>query len=161
MIIGIIGMVLVAVSSLPLSKSDKKSESCSLTVEAYEEAMEKELAEIVKAISGDKKPKVFLSLETGIRREYAGETRDSSNEKINGQQSEKSGEKQIRTITVKGEDGAEEAVTLIEHMPEIRGVAIVCKDGDNEAVREKIISAVTKALNITSKRVSVTGGNVK
>lgn len=153
-------MLLIAISSFFGSgeKSTPKSQE-NITVEQYEQRVEKELTEIVKAISGDKKPKIFLSLETGIRREYAGETQDAVSEKTDDKSSEKSDDRQIKTITVKASDGSETAITVIEHMPQIRGVAIVCKGAEKSEIREKIISAVTAALDITSKRVSVTGGN--
>ncbi len=164
MVIGIIGMVLIALSSfLPQKSSDavKVSGNSEITATEYEEKVEKELLEIVKEISGDKKPKVFVTLETGIRREYAGETKDSASQRTDGQTNEESVEGQVKTITVKTSDGSEDAITVIEYMPQIRGVAIVCNGADNEAVRQKIVSAVTAALNITSKRVSVTGGQTQ
>lgn len=40
--------------------------------------------------------------------------------------------------------------------PTVRGVAVVCDGGDNPVTKEKIIDVVTKALNISSSRVSVT-----
>ena len=43
-------------------------------------------------------------------------------------------------------------------MPEVRGVAVVCRGGDDELINEKIKNAVTAALNITSKRVYIAGG---
>jgi stage III sporulation protein AG len=41
--------------------------------------------------------------------------------------------------------------------PKVRGVAIVCSGGENAVIREKITSTVSKALGISSSRVSVTG----
>lgn len=156
-------MVLIALSSFLQKKDDKKvtTEAGEITAVEYEEKVEKELIEIVKEISGDKKPKVFLSLETGIRREYAGETQDEVSKRTDGESSETSDDKQVKTITVKASDGSEKAITVIEYMPQIRGVAIVCDGADDEIVRQKIVSAVTSALNITSKRVSVTGGQTQ
>lgn len=40
--------------------------------------------------------------------------------------------------------------------PTVRGVAVVCDGGDDPVTRERILDAVTKALNIPSSRVSVT-----
>lgn len=40
--------------------------------------------------------------------------------------------------------------------PTVRGVAVVCDGGDDPVTKEKIIDVVTKALNISSSRVSVT-----
>ena len=62
-------------------------------------------------------------------------------------------------ITVKTADGGEKALIVTTQMPEIRGVAVVCQGGDDEALREKIKNAVTSALNITSQRVYICGRN--
>lgn len=40
--------------------------------------------------------------------------------------------------------------------PVIRGVVVVCQGGDNPVVVERVFSAVTKALNITTSKVCVT-----
>ena len=64
-------------------------------------------------------------------------------------------------ITVKNADGSEQALVVTEIMPEVRGVAIICKDGNSEVVAEKIKNAVTSALNITSKRVYISGGKTQ
>ena len=55
-------------------------------------------------------------------------------------------------------DGGEQALIVTEIMPQIRGVAIICKGGNIEQTAEKIKNAVTAALNITSKRVYISGG---
>ncbi len=159
MVIGIAGMVLIGISSF-LPKSTEKSHSTSETVNAqeYKQLMEEQLTEIVIKISGDKKAKVLVTLETGIRREYAGETEDETKEKNDGEQSEKSDGKKETTITVKSADGSETAIVVTEYMPQIRGVAVVCNGGNREDISSAVKSAVAAALNITSKRISVTGG---
>lgn len=40
--------------------------------------------------------------------------------------------------------------------PVIRGVVVVCQGGDNPVVVERVLSAVTKALNISTSKVCVT-----
>ncbi len=40
--------------------------------------------------------------------------------------------------------------------PVIRGVVVVCQGGDNPIVVERVLSAVTKALNISTSKVCVT-----
>ena len=62
-------------------------------------------------------------------------------------------------ITVKDSSGDEKALVVTENMPEVRGVAIICENGDDEYVKEKIENAVMAALDITSKRVYITGRN--
>ncbi|MBE6728966.1 MAG: hypothetical protein E7568_01885 [Ruminococcaceae bacterium] len=155
-------MVLIGVSSFIPQKSQKTNTvTATATEKEYVEFVQSNLKQIVKEISGDKSPKVFVTLETGIRREYAGETQDAKSQKTDENGEEISDDKKIKTITVKTSDGSESAVTVIEYMPQIRGVAIVCDGGQREEIREKIISAVTASLNITSKRVSVTGGQTQ
>ena len=61
-------------------------------------------------------------------------------------------------VTVRTSDGSEKALLITEYMPDIRGVAIVCRGGENEQTAERIKGAVTAALDITSKRVYITGG---
>ena len=158
MVIGIVGILLIGISSFLPIKSERKKQEEQISITEYTENAEKQLAEIVKKISGDKKATVMITLETGKRYEYAGETEDSSNRKTSGEDSEVNDGKKQKTITVKSSDGGEQALIVTEYMPEIRGVAVVCNGANNEKIKEAITEAVTAALNITSKRVSVTGG---
>ena len=41
----------------------------------------------------------------------------------------------------------------------VKGVVVVCQGGDNAAVSQRIVDAITTALNISSKRVCVTKSN--
>ena len=43
--------------------------------------------------------------------------------------------------------------------PVIRGVVVVCQGGDNPVTVQRVLSAVTKALNISSAKVCVTKSN--
>lgn len=40
--------------------------------------------------------------------------------------------------------------------PTVRGVAVVCKGGENAVIREKVLEAVCKALGVSAARVCVT-----
>lgn len=44
--------------------------------------------------------------------------------------------------------------------PVIRGVVVVCQGGDDPVVVERVLSAVTKALNISSAKVCVTKSSI-
>ena len=59
-------------------------------------------------------------------------------------------------MTVKGPNGEEEALAITEVQPTVKGVVVVCSGGDDPEVQQRIINAVTTALNITTKRVCVT-----
>lgn len=158
-IIGIIGIVLIGLSSFFPSKSEKSGElkTAEISTEEYKADLEKQIKEIAVSISGDKRTKVVITLETSIRREYAGESQNQTGEKSYDKGKEISGTVKEKAITVKKSDGSEEALIVTEYMPQVRGVAIVCNTGESEAVKNAIRDAVTAALGITTKRVYIGG----
>lgn len=159
-IIGIIGIALIGLSSFFPSGTKEKTEAVgtqSITAEEYRAELQEQIKEIVEGLTGDKNSRVIITLETGIRREYAGETEDSSSEKSDENGSDVSSDKKKKAITVKTSDGSEEALIVTEYMPQIRGVAIVCNTGGSAQLKEAITGAVTAALGITSKRVYIGG----
>lgn len=161
-IAGICGIVLIFISSLIPSGEDKaasKASDNSMTVEEYQQSTEESVKKIVERITGDKNATVVVTLDSGIRYSYAdAKQTDSSNS--SAKESEQSSESVSRSyITVKTADGGEQPLLITEYMPEVRGVAVICRGGDNSSTAEKIENAVTAALNITSKRVYIAGGN--
>ncbi len=163
--IGIGGIILIFISSLfsgtGKSESGKNESKATYTAEQYCEALEKDVTDIVIGITGDKSPTVVITLESGIRYSYvsAAETDTSSSTGTSNDQSSES--KKQSYITVKNADGGEQALVMTEIMPEIRGVAVICDGGSDELIAEKIKNAVISALNITSKRVYISGGAAK
>lgn len=159
MILGIGGIILIFLSSLIPSQSKKQTVAAEgITTEQYRETVYKNVCDIVTGITGDNKPTVVITLDSGIKYNYA-DLKESDSQKSSGKESEenRSSTKQSY-ITVKSSDGGEKPLILAEVMPEIRGVAIVCLYGDDNVVAEKIQNAVTAALDITSQRVYVSGG---
>ena len=159
-IIGLAGIILIALSSLfTCEKAENMPYSESFDTEEYRVSLEKSILSVVKDITGDKKATVLITLQNGVRYSYADDVKTDTDltdgEKT--KQSRKSSES--FHITVKDSSGDEKALVVTENMPEIRGVAIICENGDDEYVREKIESAVMAALDITSKRVYITGRN--
>ena len=90
---------------------------------------------------------------------YADVNEGSSADKTESNSKSTSSENKQSYITVKSADGGEQALLVTTQMPQVRGVAIVCRGGDDELINEKIQNAVTAALNITSKRVYIAGGS--
>ena len=158
-IIGIIGIALIFVSSFIPEKSQSAKTSEEFTAEEYKEALEKDIARLVKSISGSRKVTVVITLESGMNYQYADNVEESDESKNDNLNTAEKSETKQNYITVKNADGSEQAILISKQMPEIRGVAIVCEGGDNAALNEKIQNAVMSALNITSKRVFIAGGN--
>lgn len=158
-IIGIVGIALIFLSSLGTSKSDTPATAEDFSVEEYKESLEKDIEKLVKSISGSRKVTVVITLESGINYQYADTVEEAGETKNQIDESTEKNELKQGYITVKNADGSEQAILIAKQMPEIRGVAIVCEGGDNAAINQKIQNAVTSALNITSKRVYIAGGN--
>lgn len=161
---GLIGIVMIFLSSIFSSdnKEDEKTyKTIEYSVEDYRTEIENSIKDIVESITGDKNSTVVVTLESGIRYSYASaaETDSSvSNGDTNNQSSES---KKQSYITVKTSDGGEQALIVTSFMPEVRGVAIICSGGNDTQISEKIENAVISALNITSKRVYVSGGFIQ
>lgn len=161
LVVGLAGIMLIALSSFTGSKTAKTklpSGGAEITAEEYRVALENNIKEIVKGITGDKSATVVVTLESGIKYSYADTNEGSSADKTENNSKSTSSENKQSYITVKTADGGEQALLVTAEMPEVRGVAVVCKGGDDDSLNEKIKNAVTAALNITSKRVYIAGG---
>lgn len=142
-ILGLTGIVLLALSELLPDEPAKKTENEEKqTVSDYEESLEKRLAETVSAIDGAGRAKVMITLESGDENIYATENKES----------EKSFE---RDYVVIKQDGDENGMLLKVAEPEIRGVAVVCEGADSAQVRQEIINTVTAVLGVGTNRVNI------
>lgn len=161
-ILGISGILLIFISSLfsGETKTDSKTtaSNTTYTAEQYTEMLENDIKNIVTGITGDKNPTVVITLESGIRYSYASADETDTSSSTGSVTDQSSESKKQSYITVKTADGGEQALVVTEIMPEVRGVAIICTGGNSDTIAEKIKNAVTAALNITSKRVYISGG---
>ena len=163
-IVGIIGIALIFFSGF--IKSEKKDQEVnqkaeSTSIDDYVKQLEANLTNMVSCIKGAGDCKVMVTIENGAQTIYATEgkkntedTEDSSNGELKRRQ--KSDDSETKYITVKGPNGEEEALAITEVQPTVKGVVVVCSGGDDPEVQQRIINAVTTALNITTKRVCVT-----
>ena len=157
MIIGIIGIILIGISSFsPFSSEEEKAEIKTTDPESYRLQTQEQIKSVVIGITGNKDVKVAITLERGSLYEYESERQENISE---GDSIKR--EESTKTTTVQKGSGSEDALIITEYMPQIRGVAIVCKGIENSAVKEEIANAVAAALGITSKRVYIAqwGGN--
>lgn len=161
-VLGISGILLIFLSTL-FSNNDGgektvESINAEYTAEQYCEMLENNVKNIVTGITGDKNPTVVITLESGIRYSYAAADEIDTSSSAGTSTDQSSQSKKRSYITVKNSDGSEKALIVTEYMPEIRGVAVICKNAENTATADKIKNAVTAALNVTSKRVYISGG---
>lgn len=157
-IAGILGIALILFSSLFESEPEEVA-PVSFSVTDYKTALENDIEKLVCDITGSKNVTCLITLESSVKYSYADTVEKSTQDKTGEKDQSLDTEIKEGYITVKTADGGEQALLITESMPEVRGVAIVCPGGDNEAVAEKIKNSVTAALNISSKKVYICGRN--
>lgn len=161
--LGLLGILLIFFSSITggkKSQSDDGEKKEVTTTTEYVKRLEDKILDIVVNIQGVGKSKVMVTLENGIEYVYAGEekTNKDSTEDISGSDSKKIQQKdnyEQKLILVDGPNGSREALIKKQIEPTIKGVIIVCEGGDSPSVQERVVSAITTALNIKSNRVCV------
>ena len=104
---------------------------------AYEAQLEKEIAKLCGEVAGVGQVDVMLRLQGGTRVLYATDEKG-------------------KPASV-GSGSAEQPLHSSILMPEVAGVAIVCRGGDAPHIQKTLTDLVSTALGIPTSRVAVTG----
>ncbi|MBR3423181.1 MAG: hypothetical protein IKG80_01675, partial [Clostridia bacterium] len=119
-----IGIFLIAYR--PSVASDVQSgEDGFETISFYTETLEKRIEELCGSSVGIKDVAVLLTLDSGSEYVYAANTSEDGD----------GGTREYLIVT--GESGGE-PVRVTEIFPKVRGVAVVCTNGDRAEIKEKI-----------------------
>lgn len=165
-VVGLIGIGLILLSSIKPYKKESDNNKASnasvayVNLTQYENNLEQSLADIISSIDGAGKTRVMITMDSTVEQVYATNKTMSQKDRVNsGENTEtnKDASADSTYITVELSDGTQQTVLLKEIQPKVRGVLVVCSGGDNSVVKEKIVDAVTKALDISSSRVGVAG----
>lgn len=156
-VIGAIGVLLLALPEILPSKGAQVMVETS--AEEFVQKTEERLGGILGSIEGAGKCQIMITLENGVEYVYATEQKtntdrqensdDTSNKVVQRDDSEE-------TVILVDTENGRKGLLVTEIQPTVKGVVVVCEGGDREEVRERVIQAVTVALNISSKRVCVT-----
>ncbi len=151
-----IGLMLSLSFSLPNGqKNDTTKTQQSFSDSEYVYSLEKRLSETVSSISGAGKAQVFITLESSYETVYMSNAKLDETVDVSSQ-SRTTSEKSLATM--KNGTSYEEPVVVKHISPKISGVLIVCEGGENTNVRNNIIKAASTALDVSSSRIYVTGG---
>ena len=60
-------------------------------------------------------------------------------------------------VIITDSNGNESALTVAEINASVRGIAVVCNYGENEALKKEIIGMLASLFNIGTNRISVMG----
>ena len=148
----VIIIILLALALLLLLMPEKKQSSSPNTndrLAEYEVGIEQKIQKLCSCVKGAYDVKVSVYLDSGFETVYAYNEETKSN--ANGGNTEK------KYVTV-GSGSDESMVCLLERMPSISGVAIVCRGGGNPIVANEIINMISAVFNLPKNKIYVTEG---
>jgi len=157
---GLIGLLLLCVTSLPgggksaTSTQNPAQESIRIDLTAYEQQLEERLCGIIGAIAGAGEARVMLTLECGSEPIYAVQGKTDSKHSISDSSTEESLSADKQYVII-GSGAGEQGLVLKMMEPQVRGVAVICRGGDDIIVRQAIVEAVTAVLGVGANKVSV------
>ncbi len=157
-ILALLGICLILVSPNfeTKSQSQNNSENFGPSLDAYTNTLETRLESVVSNISGAGKAKVFISFDSTFETVYLSNARLDET-KSNSDTEKKTSEKSLATLHTGASN--QEPVVVKQICPKISGVLIVCKGGENKAITNNIINAVSTAFDISKSKIYVTGGD--
>lgn len=156
-IMGLLGIMLIAFSGLrgdeknktEFSQNDAKQTDI-YDSETYKENIRTELEEILSDVSGVGDCSVMISVEGTSEYIYAENIDKKQNYGPQGSSDDTKTE-----IVIMDDSGNDKALVKKVVRPKITGVVVVCKGGENEAVKERVIKAVSAALNVSYSKICV------
>ncbi|MCM3364357.1 stage III sporulation protein AG [Niallia sp. Sow4_A1] len=137
----------------------QKADSSNLTISDYEEQYKEQIKEAINAIAGVKDAIVYVNLEGSEKKIYEKnnsqtiqKTEEEDTQGGNRSVEETSNEETVVLVP----NGDKQVPIVVETMkPKIAGVLVVAKGAENIKVKTMIVEAVTRALDVSSHRVSV------
>lgn len=141
----------VALMLLPFGKKEETPETVvqedPLTDEAYAQALEQRLEDMLCQVSGAGQVRVMLTLLTGSRTEYQTDTQISDS----GTQSQ---EERKTVILSEGSAYDKAAVSAVQY-PRFQGALILCQGADQSTVRLSLVNAVAALTGLSSGQITV------
>ena len=142
-----LGLLLLIV---PIGTNQKnKSADENSRLEEYSQSIEKKIADMCANVSGVSNVKVTVYFDSGFETIYA------YNEESKSSSSGTNSEKKYVTI---GSGNDESMVCVLEKMPNICGVAIVCKGGGNPLISNELTNLISSAFGVPKNKIYIAEG---
>lgn len=140
LVIGLAAGVILLILGTGAENAEDIPETVSeeFSFEGYEKSLSERLCEMLGRVEGVSGVHVMITLERGYSDELA---KDGEN-----------------YLTVKHSDGAEGTVTLSRETPEVKGVAVICKGGDDPSIQQQIIAMISALFDLPTSRIFVSAG---
>lgn len=130
-------------------KSTAQTISDQERLQKYAETLENKIADLCSKVRGATNVSVTVYFDTGFETVYA--YNEESKTTSSGFNSEK------KYVTV-GSGNNESMVCVLEKMPNICGIAIVCRGGGNPVVSNELINLISSAYGVAKNKIYVTEG---
>ena len=141
----------IALMLLPFGKKEETTETEvqveTLSDEAYAQALEQRLEDMLCQVSGAGQVRVMLTMQTGSRTEYQTDTQISDSET-------QSQEERKTVILSEGSAYDKAAVSAVQY-PRFQGALILCQGADQSTVRLSLVNAVAALTGLSSGQITV------
>ena len=144
----IIGVLLMIVPSNKTNSSSKIIND-SQRLEEYGNSIESKIAELCSKVRGVSDVSVSIYFDSGFETIYA--FNEESKQTSSGFNSEK------KYVTV-GSGNDESMVCVVEKMPSICGIAIVCKGGGSPLIANELINLISAAYGVPKNKIYIAEG---
>ncbi len=136
-----VGLILLVVGALSGQKKTSSSKETDGSDAAdYARSLEERISELCEEVEGVSDVSVLLTLDGGTEHVYAENTSGGGDSYV--------------IISVGGE---EKTVLVRDIYSSVRGIAVVCRGGDDIAVRRKLSELLSCALGVPLSKISVAG----
>lgn len=153
-VIGIVGILLILLSEFVPQQKDntQTNQPTTFSSENYIATLEKKTQSIISSIDGVGECQVMITIKDSNESVYAKNVDEQNRQGYYSENNE--------YVLYEGEDG-ETPVLIKQYYPQIQGVVVVCDGGDNDKVKEQIITCVSSLFDISSSHICVSKINQK
>ena len=140
-----VGIIIIVVGKRePQISEDVKSSIEELDPSQYSEMLESRIEELCNRVDGVSGAYAVVTLKGGYQAIYAIDSQSGNTSSKN------------QTVVI-GSGSGERAILEGYSYPEIAGIGIVCRGGDSYDVKNKIVSLVSSAFDISANKIFVVG----
>lgn len=159
-VLGLLGIALIFLSDFSFHKPEETpagAQASSFDSQSYTAQLQIKLEETIAQVDGAGETRVMVTLESGEQTVYACAEKTGTDYTQAGEEkiSEKSSY-QNDFIMIEDENGNKRALQQTTLEPEIKGVAVVCRGGDDIMVVKRITELVSVLLGVPTNRICVT-----
>ncbi len=145
-VLGALGVLLILIGILGEKNDEKNPEISEKTNDtwSYIAEIENKIGNITEQITGSHRVEVIVNVSSGSEFQYIQNVEEKDSTQLK------------EYVTVRGDD-KETAILQKEIYPEIVGISVACKGGEDPLIAEKLIRVIATAYGLSSNRICIVG----